>query len=181
MIYLKNRKLLTVLVALAVIALLVCGVLLYQNHKKYSGSTLESRELLLDKALSKNNRTHWHIATETQIGDRLVSGAYSTDGKATLAVFKPAGNNNFKFMQSTNSQNDKVIFATINVEESSYDLFWFNGAQTEYAEITYTINGQPQEPKQYDTTQMNIITIENNEKEYSVHAVYYDSEGNKYE
>ncbi|EJW96320.1 hypothetical protein EVA_15572 [gut metagenome] len=55
MIYIKSKELLTVVVTLVLIALLVCSVLLYQNHMKYSGFTLESHELLLDKALGKNN------------------------------------------------------------------------------------------------------------------------------
>ena len=60
-------------------------------------------------------------------------------------------------------------------------LIWFNGAKTEYAEITYTINGQVQDTLRYSTDDMDIISIKNPEKEYSIHVAYYDNDGNKYE
>ena len=54
-------------------------------------------------------------------------------------------------------------------------------AKTEYAEITYTINGQVQDTLRYSTDDMDIISIKNPEKEYSIHVAYYDNDGNKYE
>lgn len=62
-----------------------------------------------------------------------------------------------------------------------YDLFWFNGAQTEYAEIIYTVNGEKSEVSKYDTIDMNLIYAKSPEKDYSIEVCYYDSDGNRYE
>ncbi len=177
----KNKNLIISLMILGIIALLVFGALLYQNHKKYDGSTLESRELLLDKTFNKSGERQWSIATETKINDYIVSGAYSTDNKSSLAVFKPVGNNKYKLITSTKRNNDEIILSSIMINNHFYDLIWFNGAQTEYAEIMYTINGKSQEPVRYNTSEMNIIYTENHEKDYTIHAAFYDKSGNKYE
>ena len=62
-----------------------------------------------------------------------------------------------------------------------YDLVWFQGAETEYAEVTYTVGGQEQQPLRFDTGEMEILSIKNPQKEYSMQVVYYDGEGNRYE
>ena len=67
------------------------------------------------------------------------------------------------------------------INGSWYDLIWFNGAQTEYAEIIYTIDGKKRDTLKYDTTDMDIICINNPEKEYTINVSYYDKNGNKYE
>ena len=58
---------------------------------------------------------------------------------------------------------------------------WYNGTQTEYAEITYSTSGKEDETLKYDTTKGDIIYIKNNEKEYNLSVCYYDSKGNRYE
>ena len=60
-------------------------------------------------------------------------------------------------------------------------MIWFNGVQTEYAEIIYSVNGETKEPLKYDTSDMDIICIQNSEKDYSINVTYYDKDGNKYE
>ncbi len=74
-----------------------------------------------------------------------------------------------------------LLLALRGVNGDWYDLIWFNGAETEYAEITYTINGKENKVLRYDTTDMDIIYNKNPEKEYSMKIYYYDSEGNWYE
>lgn len=175
----KHKKAFTVV--LGVIALFLCSALLYQSQRKYDGSTVERRALLLDKAIALSSGKQWKIATETKIDDCIISGAYRTDGKASLAIFKPLGNGRYhQFMTSRNRDLDSIIVDSFTVNGTSYDLVWFNGAQTEYAEITYTINGQQTKPMRYNTENMNIICIENNATDYTIQAVFYDKDGNRY-
>ena len=101
--------------------------------------------------------------------------------KSTLAIFEPTGNGDYKFSTSTNRNSDEIIVGGVAINGEWYDLIWFNGAKTEYAEITYTINGQVQDTLRYNTDDMDIISIKNPEKEYSIHVAYYDNDGNKYE
>ena len=143
------------------------------------GDTITSRESILNTAISKGNE--WTIAKELELGGYIVSGAYSTDNKSTLAIFEPTGNGDYKFSTSTNRNSDEIIVGGVAINGEWYDLIWFNGAKTEYAEITYTINGQVQDTLRYNTDDMDIISIKNPEKEYSIHVAYYDNDGNKYE
>ena len=121
------------------------------------------------------------VAKELELGGYIVSGAYSADNKSTLAIFEPTGNGDYKFSTSTNRNSDEIIVGGVAINGEWYDLIWFNGAKTEYAEITYTINGQVQDTLRYSTDDMDIISIKNPEKEYSIHVAYYDNDGNKYE
>ncbi len=162
-----------------VVFLCVVFMVIYFISSSPKGDTLESRENILNAAISKGK--DWTIAKEIEIDGHIISAAYSTDNRSTLAVFKPTGNNKYEFSTSTNRNNDEIIIGGAIINGAWYDLFWFNGAQTEYAEITYTVNGQEKDTLQYNTENMDIICYENPEKEYSVHVVYYDSEGNKYE
>ena len=122
----------------------------------------------MNTAISKGNE--WTIAKELELGGYIVSGAYSTDNKSTLAIFEPTGNGDYKFSTSTNRNSDEIIVGGVAINGEWYDLIWFNGAKTEYAEITYTINGQVQDTLRYNTDDMDIISIKNPEKEYSIHV-----------
>ncbi len=166
---------------IAILAVIICiiGVFAYNFCLTSNGDTVESREKILNKAISRGN--DWTIAKEIELDGYIISGAYSTDNKSTLAIFKPAGNSSYEFLTSINRNSEDIIIGGSVINGNWYDLIWFNGAKTEHAEITYTINGEIQDTLWRDTKNMDIIYFENPEKEYSIHAVYYDSNGNKYE
>ena len=159
---------------------LVCiiGALLLSNILPM-GNTIEKREQLLDNAIPKGN--NWTISKEIEIDNYIISCAYSANGKSTIAVFSPTSNGMYKFSTSTSRENEDIIIGGAIINGKWYDLIWFNGAQTQYAEIIYTINGVRKEPLKYDTTNKDLIHIKNPEKEYSISVCYYDSKGNRYE
>ena len=169
----KKKKLLLILVVCIV------GMIAYFIGSSPKGDTIESREALLNKAIVKGSS--WTIVKETKIEDLLICCAYSTDGKSTIAVFEPTSNGKYMFSTSTNRDSDDIIISGAVINGEWYDLFWFNGAQTEYAEIVYTVNGVRKAPLKYDTTNMDLICIKNPEKSYSIDINYYDGAGNKYE
>ena len=171
-----KKKLL--LIVLAVI-IFIAFTSIYFFCSTSKGDTIESRESMLNTAISKGK--DWTISKEIELDGYIISAAYSTDHKATLAVFEPTGNGKYKFNTSTTRDNEEIIIGGTAINGKWYDLIWFNGAKTEFAEITYTINGQMQDTLRYNTDNMDIIYYENPEKEYSIHVVYYDSDGNKYE
>ena len=63
-----------------------------------------------------------------------------------IAVFKPYGNGKYKLHSREWRDNDRIIMTGITVDNKWYDVVWFNGAKTDYAEITYTLDGVKQEP-----------------------------------
>lgn len=158
---------------------LVCTGALLVSNMLPKGNTVESREGLLDTAIPEGS--NWTISKEIEVDNYIVSGAYSANGKSTIAVFVPTPNGKYKFSTSTNRENKDIIVGGAIINGEWYDLIWFNGAQTEYAEIIYTVNNVRKEPLKYDTTNMDLICIKNPEKEYSVGACYYDRKGNRYE
>lgn len=169
-----KKKLLTAL------ALVICiAGFMYFRSSIPKGDTVAGRERMMNKAILKGDG--WTIAKELELEGYIISGAYSTDGRSTIAVFEPTGNGNYKFVTSTNRNDDEIIISRAAIKGKRYDLIWFNGAETEHAEITYTVNGQVQDTLKYDTDDMDIIYNKSPGKEYSVHVVYYDDDGNKYE
>lgn len=175
MLIMKKKLLLIILVIIVCVAF----ASIYFSRSTPKGDTIESRERMLNTAISKGK--NWTISKELELDGYIISAAYSIDHKSTLAVFKPAGNGKYKFSTSTNRDNKEIVIGGATINEKWYDFIWFHGAKTEYAEVTYTINGQTQEPLIYNTDHMDIIYHENPEKEYSIHVVYYDHNGNKYE
>lgn len=171
----KNKRLLYGM------TLLVCliGTFVYFSNISPKGNTVESREALLDEAISRGN--NWTILKELEIDDYIISCAYSANGKSTIVVFEPTSNGRYKFSTSTNRDNEDIIIGGTVINGEWYDLLWFNGAKTEYAEIIYTVNGIRKEPLKYDTTNIDLICIKNPEKSYSIDVCYYDSDGNIYE
>ena len=111
----------------------------------------------------------------------MISAASGQDGKACLAIFEPAGKGRYTLSASVSQDQGEILVTGLQTGESWYDLVWFQGADTEYAEIRYTIAGEKQAPVRYDTSDMEIFCIENPEKEYTLQAVYFDADGNAYE
>lgn len=58
--------------------------LLYFGYSTPKGDTIESRESLLDAVIS--NSDGWTIAKEIEVDGYIISAAYSTDHKSTLAI-----------------------------------------------------------------------------------------------
>ena len=77
--------------------------------------------------------------------------------------------------------NKEIIISGVSINENWYDLIWYNGAETEYAEVTYTVNDVKENKLKFDTSNMDLISIKNNEKSYQLDVSYYDNEGNRYE
>ncbi|MDD7642755.1 MAG: hypothetical protein PUK75_09835 [bacterium] len=162
-----------------IIVICLVSIFVYRSFFVPTGNTIESREKILNDSISKGKE--WSIAKEIKIEDYIISAACSTDHKASLAVFQPTVNGGYKFLTFTTRNEDEIIIGGAAINGSWYDLVWFNGAQTEYAEIIYTIDGKKQDTLKYDTTDMDIICKNNLEKEYTINVTYYDKNGNKYE
>ena len=144
-----------------------------------NSSTVESREEQWNAVMKKYNETQWTITKEIVVEDYIISGAVNTNGNTTLAVFKPDGDGSYQFSTTTNRNQDEIIISGYQINGTWFDFIWFGGAQTEYAEVTYLVNGKS-ETETYDTSDMEIISIPNQEKEYTIQVSYFDSEGNEY-
>ena len=171
-----NRK--GLLAAAAVVVCLGAGFL-YQAFQTPDGSTRESREELLNASLEKGEG--WSIVQEKELEDRIISAASSSDGRSTIAVFEPEPGGGYRFSTSTNRYKEEIVIGGTVVDGTWYDLIWFGGAQTEYAEVRYTVGGERRDPLRYDTAGMEIIAVANPEQEYTIEVSYVDGKGNIYQ
>ena len=131
---------------------IIIFALLYFWYSSPKGNTIESRESILDAAIS--NSEGWTIAKEIEIDGYIISAAYSADHKSTLAIFEPAGNGTYQFKTSTTRDSKEIIIGGASINGIWYDLIWFDGAKTEYAEVTYTVGGQTQNTLKYNTNNL---------------------------
>ena len=165
-----------ILIGIIIIAVLIAAFLGYQYFTEPKGDTVAGREALLEEAKGGE----WQIQTETELEGYIVSGAYS-DKEVAIAVFAPEGEGKYRLQTTTVREPEEIIISGSMIDDKWYDLIWFNGTQSEYAEVVYTTGGEEQEPVRYDTKEMNIIFSEAPSNDYNIDVVYYDSEGNKYE
>ena len=142
------------------------------------GDTIESQQMILNKALPTGLK--WTLYNAAYIDDYQISSAYSSNGKSAIVVFEPKSNGGYKLISSMVGNNEEIIVFMTIINNKFYDLVWFNGAQTEYAEVIHTINGVKQKPLRFDTHAMQLIVIPQPAKAYSWYVVYYDNQGKTY-
>ncbi len=166
------------MIIIAVLVIIIVGIAAFSYFGKPDGSTLESREEML-AAFPKGK--DWKISIEQKLGDFIISGIYSRDGMSGIAVFEPTGNGKYKLCSREWRDSDDIVISGILIDKIWYDIVWFNGAKTDYAEITYTVDGKEQEAIRHNAKGMEIFINPAPAKDYNLHVVYYDDVGNKYE
>jgi len=174
----KGRKIFNRIGIGYIIVLSIFFITVISFNGKPDGSTLESREQLLE---SLPRGFKWKIALETELGNHIVSGIYSCDNKSGIALFMPNGDKKYRLLARQWRDTDDIIISNFVVDNVWYDIVWFNGAQTEYAEITYTYDGKKHEPIIHNSKEMEIFINPAPSSDYAMNVVYYDNEGNKYE
>jgi hypothetical protein len=148
------------------------------TQSKLDGSTIESRELRLNKLNKINGNAH--ICTEIKIDDYIVCGYISSNNKYGFAIFEPAGNGKYRFQSNYLRENNELVYGNIIVNQKNYDLFWANKTSLDYAEITYTVSNKAQKTLKLDATENKIIYNKSPSNSYSVEYVFVDADGNRF-
>ena len=168
--------------ALIIFLIIVVVIFAFGTYSYFTipdDSTIESRKEQLQE---KSKGKLWLISVEQKIDNYIISGIYSGYDESGLAVFEPKGNGKYKLQTRVSRDNDRIIITNSYIGGQWYDIVWFNGAKTDYAEITYTLDGVKQEPIIHNSKGKEIfIHPAPTNDEYRIDVVYYDSEGNKYE
>ncbi|MBR2404963.1 MAG: hypothetical protein IKA95_04840 [Clostridia bacterium] len=162
----------------SILLVLIIGIGAVQYFNRPDGATIESREAQLQE---KSKGKLWLISVEEKIDDYIISGIYSGYDESGIAVFEPKGDGKYKLQTRISRDNDRIILTSSYIGGRWYDIIWFNGAKTDNAEITYTLDGVKQEPIIHNSKDMEIfINPAPTKDEYAIDVVYHDSEGNKY-
>lgn len=174
---LKNKKCVIPCVVSAILIVFIISFFAIRSHP--DSSTLKSREQRLSE-LSKLDGDA-HISCEIEIDGYIVSGYNSSNNKHGLAIFEPQGDGKYKFQMNVTRQNDELVFLGTTINQKSYDLFWADKENLDYAEITYTLSGLVQETLKLDAKDNAIIYMKPPAKDYSVEYCVVDKNGNRYD
>ena len=170
-----ERKMISIFAVIVAFTLFFGAI---QYFDRPDGSTLESREEICAEFPKGKD---WKISVEQKLDDHIISGIYSRDGMSGVAIFEPQGNGKYKLQSREWRNQDEIVISGATFDGVWHDIIWFNGAKTDYAEITYIYDGKKQEPIIHNAKGMEIFINPAPAKDYSIDVVYYDSEGNKYE
>lgn len=173
-----SKKTSAIIGYICVAIMIICCVGTISSYNKPDGSTLESREEICAEFPKGKD---WKISVEQKLDDYIISGIYSRDGMSGVAIFEPDGNGKYKLQSREWRKQDEIIISGAIFNGGWHDIIWFNGAKTDYAEITYTYGGEKHEPIIHNSKGKEIFINPAPSKDYSLDVVYYDSEGNKYE
>ena len=172
-VFMSRKKI--IIIAILAVALCVFGVALFRHSQIPRGNTLESRVEILQEALP--NSTYLNIATEKKLDDYLICGIHS-ENQTGIAVFQQKGSENYKFVSAYCLGTNEIITTTCRIQDQWYNLIWFNGCATEYAEVIYTIDGTHNAPIPFDTSDGSVICSKAPSNRYSIDVQYYDADGN---
>lgn len=170
----KRKKYIFAVAAILVLGFAVVSFIFQQS--KLNGSTLESRELRLNQ--SDNGI---HITSEINIDEHIISGIVGANNKYGLAIFEPEDGNKYRLQTKSLRDNGEIITGHTVINETGYDLFWYNQADLDYAKIIYTVQGKKLEPIELDARENKILYHEAPSNDYSVEVAFYDTHGNRYE
>ena len=99
----------------------------------------------------------------------------------TGQYFEPLGNGKYRLSSKEWRDSEKIIISGAYINSKWYDLVWFNGAKTDHAIITYTVDGHQKKGIAHQSDKMEIFINPSPNSDYSMNVAYYDSDGNKYE
>lgn len=177
----QNRKTAGIAI-LCTLVLLIGGVVWWGFTQGKACATVADREKRLAESIPQSAGQSWSIATESKVDGYIISGAYSDQGCAAIAVFEPNKKGGYRLQGSTWQGRDYVITDTAPLNGERYHLIWFTGAPTEYAEITYAVGAQKPQTMRFDTADGGVICTQiEADDHYNMQVAYYDSEGNRYE
>lgn len=159
---------------------IISGLLItfFINQNKINCSTIESRELRLREISNLGKMTT--IDQEITIDGYIINGYNAKNNQYGLAVFEPVGNGKYNFQTNANKQNNELLFLTTNINTRQYNLFWANKVDLDYAEVTYTVDGEIGETIKIDAQNNQIIYTEAPSNDFSVEYYFVDINGNRY-
>jgi hypothetical protein len=169
----KNKK--CVFVSAIVFIVSVVSSSFFFQQSKLDGSTRESRELRL------NQSGHGiHIVSEIIIDEHIISGIVDANNKYGLAIFEPEDDNKYKLQTRFLRDNGEIIIGHTIVNETGYDLFWYNQADLDHATATYIVQGKKLEPIKLDARENKILYYKAPSDDYFVEVTFYDAQGNQH-
>jgi len=172
-----NKKRIVLLVVIVLFIITFAAQIVMDD--KYDGSTPESRQKIIAR-----NIEGAVICEELMIDGLMISGYTYPGENYGIAVFTEEGNGEYKFQSKFTRDKNNVIIAYAYLPDKTYNIFWANKPDMDFAEITYTaeVNGEDvTEIVTLDASDNKIIYHELKYNDVTINAVFYDVYGNVYE
>ena len=139
-------------------------------------STTAQWETRLDQI---SNGNHWTIEAEQTIGNCIISGICATDGTTHgIAVVKSIGHDCYQFVRSESRAKRDIVVSGAWIDGTWYDLIFSSVTTANHAALTYTIDGQPEDVRTFETERIPLICTPAPANRYSLEVTYCDSDGN---
>ncbi len=166
-------------ISIIIVAVLLVALFFIIQLSRPNGTTLAERESIIRE--QKNCKT-MSISTEKILENYIICGIYDNN-KSGIATFEMT-RNGYKLQRITLKDKNSVIISTEYLDERWYQLIWFNGAETKFAEleIINTDNNEIVITESYDVSNGEIIAFcePDNLVNFSLNVVYYDDNGKAY-
>ena len=171
----KSKK---VMIALVAIGVLVIVATVFTLKNENNCDTTDSRELRLREIDRLETAS---IGQELTIDGYIISG-YTTEYKQHgLAVFAPTTTGKYEYRTNALRYTNELVTLHTLIGQTWYDLFWANKPDLDYAEITYTVDGQAVNTMTINAQDNKILCTEAPDESYKVQYYFVDKSGTRYE
>lgn len=172
----RNKIALTI--SLVGLIVLIATCVLTSSKGRLSGTTLESREAILQ---SQPGQNPWKILDEQVIDGYLVCSIREEE-KIGIAIFEVLEDGKHAFVTWTTRARDEIVFSHVRFHENDYVLIFADIASPSHADVTFLRNETVLSSETHEVSENRVLVLPRPEEDpLTVTAVYYDTNGNKYE
>lgn len=177
----KNNKSLKIIISLiAVIAVIISSVCVYNYASKPVCETLNDREKMLQ---IRDGYEDFKIYSETELGEYIVASVYSPTSEG-IAIFRPKnkGRHELQGVRYDFGKGHLIPEHLPNTKTGNYQLFLFNKPNLAYAEFTYIPDdGEPIKYKQpAETGKIVCFKLPDDWKGFTYKITFTDKDGKEY-
>ncbi|MBE6915179.1 MAG: hypothetical protein E7471_00905 [Ruminococcaceae bacterium] len=178
----RNKIALTI--SLVGLIVLIATCVLTSSKGRLSGTTLESREAILQ---SQPGQYPWKILDEQVVDGYLVCSMREDpeigiqDNEIGIAIFEILEDGKHSFVTWAKRESEEIVFSHVRFHENEYVLIFADIPSPSHAEVTFIRDDTVLESKTHELTENRVLVLPRPEDPLTVTAIYYDINGNKYE
>ena len=171
----NNKK--KILLSLSILTMIALLAIFCINQKRFDGSTVQSRELIINKEYQD-----LHIIFELIVEDYIICEVVGDNNEYGLVTFKPKHNGNYDLSHRSINCNDSMSGYDFLINDKWYDFYFWNREDLDYAEITRIVDGEtlPSEKLELHNGHIAYSLQPDMKSTGSSVTAFYDIYGNRY-
>ena len=178
-----RNKILIVVSLIGLIALISVAFSV-SSRGRMNGTTVESREAILQ---SQPGQNPWKILDEQAVDGYLVCSMREDpeigiqDNEIGIAIFEILEDGKHSFVTWAKRESDEIVFSHVRFHENDYVLIFADIVSPSHADVTFLRNETVLSSETHEVSENRVLVLPRPEDPLTVTAVYYDTNGNKYE